>query len=325
MLIGNVEIENNVCLAPMAGVNDMAFRLICKGFGCGLVFTEMISAKGLYYNNENTFSLTQIDNNERPVAFQIFGKEPEIMAYSAVRLESLGADIIDINMGCPTPKIVNNGDGCALMKEPLSAGKIINAVTRTVDIPVTVKIRKGWDNENINAVEMAVIAEENGAKAITVHGRTRQEFYSGKADWNIIKEVKDNTTIPIIGNGDIYTPWDAKSIIEETNCDGIMIGRGAQGNPWIFDRILKYLKNGELIPEPTAEEKIKMIIKHLNNVIEIKGEYTGIKEMRKHIAWYLKGLPKSNSVKNQLFSIEDKKRMYELLTDYLYLNSSKHE
>ena len=320
MLIGNVKTENNVCLAPMAGVNDMAFRLICKGFGCGLVFTEMISAKGLYYKNENTFNLTRIDEKEKPVAFQVFGREPEIMAYSAARLEQLGADIIDINMGCPTPKIVNNGDGCALMREPKLAGKIIAFVTRAVDIPVTVKIRKGWDDDNVNAVEIAVIAEENGAKAIIVHGRTRQQFYSGKADWNIIKEVKHNTTIPVIGNGDIINPGDAKKIIEETNCDGVMIGRGAQGNPWIFERTLTYLRTGNLIPEPTADEKIQMMITHLNKVIEIKGEYTGIKEMRKHIAWYLKGMPDSNIIKNQLFRIEDKKKMIKLLTNYLYLN-----
>lgn len=320
MLIGNVKTENNVCLAPMAGVNDMAFRLICKGFGCGLVFTEMISAKGLYYKNENTFNLTRTDVKEKPVAFQVFGREPEIMAYSAAELEQLGADIIDINMGCPTPKIVNNGDGCALMKEPELAGKIIASVTRAVDIPVTVKIRKGWDDDNINAVEIALIAEENGAKAIIVHGRTRQQFYGGKADWNIIKEVKHNTTIPVIGNGDIINPDDAKKIIEETNCDGVMIGRGAQGNPWIFKRTLTYLRTGNLITEPTAEEKIQMMITHLNKVIEIKGEYTGVKEMRKHIAWYLKGLPNSNNVKNQLFGIVDKKKVCELLTDYLYLN-----
>ncbi len=320
MFIGELKIENNIFLAPMAGITDMAFRLICKRFGCGLVYTEMISAKGIYYKNENTVNLVKIDEGERPVAFQIFGREPEIMAYSAVQLESLGADIIDINMGCPTPKIVNNGDGCALMKEPKLAGKIIAAVTGAVQVPVTVKIRKGWDDESINAVQIAAIAEENGANAITVHGRTRQQFYSGKADWSIIKQVKERITIPVIGNGDIFTPEDAKQMFEETCCDGILIGRGAQGNPWIFQRISSYLRSGVLIGEPSAEDKISMVIEHLNRIIEVKGEYIGVKEMRKHIAWYLKGLPNSNCVKNRLFKIEDKKGIIELLTNYLQQN-----
>ncbi len=320
MYIGEVKIENNIFLAPMAGITDMAFRLICKSFGCGLVYTEMVSAKGLYYKNENTINLVKIDERERPVTFQIFGREPEIMAYSAAQLERLGADIIDINMGCPTPKIVNNGDGCALMNEPELSGRIITAVASAVSIPVTVKIRKGWDDESINAVQIAAIAEENGAKAITVHGRTRQQFYSGKADWGIIKEVKESISIPVIGNGDIFTPEDAKRIFEETNCDGILIGRGAQGNPWIFKRISTYLKSGILISEPSAEEKINMIIEHLNKIIEVKGEYIGVKEMRKHIAWYLKGLPNSNCIKNRLFNIEDKKGIINLLTNYLHQN-----
>lgn len=320
MLIGELKIENNIFLAPMAGITDMAFRLICKRFGCGLVYTEMISAKGIYYKNENTINLVKIDERERPVAFQIFGREPEIMAYSAVQLESLGADIIDINMGCPTPKIVNNGDGCALMKEPKLVGKIIAAVTGAVKVPVTVKIRKGWDDDSINAVQIAAIAEKNGAKAITVHGRTRQQFYSGKADWSIIKQVKETISIPVIGNGDIFTPEDAKRIFEETDCDGILIGRGAQGNPWIFQRISTYLKSGILDLEPSAEDKINMVIEHLIRVIEVKGEYIGVKEMRKHIAWYLKGLPNSNCIKNRLFNIEDKKGIINLLTNYLHQN-----
>ncbi|MCK9218200.1 MAG: tRNA dihydrouridine synthase DusB, partial [Firmicutes bacterium] len=291
MLIGNIKTETNIFLAPMAGISDMAFRLICKEFGCGLVYTEMISAKGLHYKNDNTYKLMQIHQDEKPIAMQIFGNSPEIMAESAVQMKEAGADIIDINMGCPTPKIVNNGDGCALMKDVDLAGKIIESVVKAVTIPVTIKIRKGWDDESINAVDLAQIAEEKGAKAVTIHGRTRQQFYSGKADWDIIKKVKNAINIPVIGNGDIFVPETAKKIFKDTNCDGIMVGRGAHGNPWIFKRISTYLSTGEMLPKPIIEERINMVIRHMNKMIELKGEYNGIKEMRKHIIWYLKGLP----------------------------------
>lgn len=320
MRIGDIETYNNIFLAPMAGITDIAFRRICKSFGCGLVYTEMVSAKGMYYKSENTAVLTQIDEEERPVAVQIFGSNPDIMAYAAKQLEKDGADIIDINMGCPTPKIVNNGDGCALMKKPDLVGKIIAAVVEGVKIPVTVKIRKGWDEGNANAIEIASIAQENGAKAITVHGRTREQFYSGKADWEIIRKVKKEVTIPVIGNGDIFTPQDAKNMMEETGCDGVMIGRGAQGNPWIFERTIEYLKSGAILPEPSVKEKVNMILEHMDKLIELKGEYVGIKEMRKHIVWYLKGLPNSSRLKNQVFNITQRGKIEKLLREYM--NSS---
>lgn len=317
MLIGNIKTETNIFLAPMAGISDMAFRLICKEFGCGLVYTEMISAKGLHYKNDNTYKLMKIHQDEKPIAMQIFGNSPEIMAESAVQMKEAGADIIDINMGCPTPKIVNNGDGCALMKDVDLAGKIIESVVKAVTIPVTIKIRKGWDDESINAVDLAQIAEEKGAKAVTIHGRTRQQFYSGKADWDIIKKVKNAINIPVIGNGDIFVPETAKKIFKDTNCDGIMVGRGAHGNPWIFKRISTYLSTGEMLPKPTIEERINMVIRHMNKMIELKGEYNGIKEMRKHIIWYLKGLPNVNKIKRQIFSLDDKAEITKLLKDYL--------
>lgn len=322
MRIGDIETHNNIFLAPMAGITDIAFRRICKRFGCGLVYTEMVSAKGMYYKSENTASLTQIDEEERPVAVQIFGSDPDIMAYAAGQLEKGGADIIDINMGCPTPKIVNNGDGCALMKNTVLIGKIIDTVVKTVNIPVTVKIRKGWDERSANAIEIASIAQDEGAKAITIHGRTREQFYSGKADWEIIRKVKKEVKIPVIGNGDILTPQDAKNMMEETGCDGIMIGRGAQGNPWIFRRTLEYIKSGAILNEPSAEEKVNMILEHMDKLIELKGEYIGIKEMRKHIVWYLKGLPSSGKLKNQVFNITQRGKIEELLISYLNDNST---
>ena len=321
MYIGNVKTDNNIFLAPMAGITDIAFRLICKEFGCGLVYTEMVSAKGIYYKSENTVALAEIDEKERPVTVQIFGSDAEIMAYAAIQLEKGGADIIDINMGCPTPKIVNNGDGCALMKNPKLAGKIIDAVVKAVKIPVTVKIRKGWDEKSINAQEIAYIAQENGAKALALHGRTREQFYSGKADWNIIRKVKEDLSIPVIGNGDVYSPQDAKNMMEETGCDALLIGRGAQGNPWIFQRTLEYLKNKTILPEPPMEERVNMIIEHMDRLIKLKGEYVGIKEMRKHIVWYLKGLPNSSKLKNQVFNMNHRGKIEELLIEYLKSNN----
>ncbi len=317
MYIGKIKIENNIFLAPMAGITDMAFRLICKEFGCGLVYTEMISAKGIYYKNENTTKLIKTDKKEKPIAMQIFGKDPDIMADSSAWLEKQGADIIDINMGCPTPKIVNNGDGSALMRNPKLLGNIIKSVVNAVNIPVTVKIRKGWDDNSINAIEISKIAEESGAKAISIHGRTRQQFYSGEADWDIVKRIKEKLAIPVIGNGDIFTPEDAKRFLEKTNCDGIMIGRGARGNPWIFQRTLEYIKKNEILPNPSTKERINIIIKHMDKMIELKGEYIGIKEMRKHIIWYLKGLPNVNKIKNLIFKASRKEEINKLLTDYL--------
>lgn len=317
MKIGNIETQNNVFLAPMAGVTDLTFRLICKSFGCGLIYTEMISAKGLFYKSENTKALMAIDSRERPVSIQIFGSDPKIMAYAAGKAEENGADLIDINMGCPTPKIVNNGDGSALMRNPKLAGEIINAVVKQVDIPVTVKIRKGWDDNSANAVQIAGIAEQEGASAVAVHGRTREQFYSGKADWNIIRDVKRALSIPVIGNGDIYCPQDAKGMMEQTGCDAVLIGRGAQGNPWIFKRTIEYMKTGIIPDEPMPRERVNMLMQHMDMLVQQKGEYIGIKEMRKHASWYLKGLPGACNIKNQIFTMTQNQEIKKLLNAYL--------
>lgn len=301
----------------MAGVTDMAFRILCKRMDCGLTYTEMISAKGLHYKSDNTAMLLEISAEERPAAMQIFGSEPEIVAEAARRAEAEGAAIIDINMGCPTPKIVKNGDGSALMKDPERVRAIVRRVVSEVKVPVTIKIRKGWDEKSVNAVEIALIAALEGAAAVTVHGRTREQFYSGTADWEIIKEVKRTINIPVIGNGDITTPQDARKMLEETGCDAIMIGRGAQGNPWIFKRTTEYLKTGKLLPEPTFEQKVLAIIEHMDMITELKGEGTGVKEMRKHAAWYLKGIPGSARVKAEIFKLTTCSQMKRLLLQYL--------
>lgn len=317
MKIGQVKLQNNLSLGPMAGVTDLTFRLLCKEKDCGLVYTEMVSAKGICYGDKNTQALLKIDEKERPVSLQIFGSEPEFMAKAADKLNNLNHDILDINMGCPTPKIVKNGDGSALMKEPLLVGKIVRAVVGATDRPVTVKIRKGWDDNHINAVEIAKIAEENGAQAIAVHGRTREQFYSGKADWSIIRKVKEAVSIPVIGNGDVFELEDGLRMLEETKCDGIMIGRGAQGNPWIFERIVHYLKTGNKLSLPTPQEKVAVALRHMELVIGHKGEYIGIREMRKHIAWYLKGIRNSAQIRGSINQVNNKEAMGELLLNLL--------
>jgi tRNA-dihydrouridine synthase B len=276
----------------------------------------MVSAKGLYYEDKKTETLLQIDEREKPVAVQIFGSDPDIMAQIANEAASTGASIVDINMGCPTPKIVKNGEGSALMLNPNLVGRIVKAVSQAVHLPVTVKVRKGWDEGSINADEIAMIAEENGAKAVTVHGRTREQFYSGKADWDIIKQVKQSVKIPVIGNGDIVTPEDAKKMLEYTGCDGIMIGRGAQGNPWIFSRVIHYLNTGELLPEPTPQEKINKAIENVRLLVQYKGEYVGIREARKHVAWYIKGLRNAARVKEAVNRITTLSEMENLLREY---------
>ncbi|OGO76760.1 MAG: tRNA dihydrouridine synthase DusB [Clostridiales bacterium GWB2_37_7] len=317
MKIGNIELANNVFLAPMAGVTDMAFRAICKRFGCGLTYTEMVSAKGMYYKSENTRDMLVLAPEEQPAAMQIFGSDADIMAEIAIEVVQAGADIIDINMGCPTPKIVKNGDGSALMQKPKLVAEIVKKVSSAVTVPVTVKIRKGWDEGSINAVEIAQIAEQNGAKAVTVHGRTREQFYSGQADWNIIKQVKQAVKIPVIGNGDVVSSQTAELLLQHTGCDAVMIGRGAEGNPWIFKSVIEYLRSGVILPEPSYSEKIEMAMYHLKQMIELKGESIGVKEMRKHLAWYLKSMPGASRVKTEVFKLDKAVEVEKLLQNYL--------
>ena len=284
--IGNVTLKNNLILGPMAGVTDLPFRLLCAEQGAGLLCMEMVSAKAILYNNKNTKAMLAIDEREHPVSLQLFGSDPQIMGDIAKRLEDEGVpfDILDINMGCPVPKVVNNGEGSALMKNPILAGQIIEAMARATSRPVTVKIRKGFDDAHVNAPELAHIAQESGAAAVAVHGRTREQYYSGKADWSVIRKVKETVTIPVIGNGDILTAADAIRMGEETGCDGFMIARGARGNPWIFQQILHEWETGEPLAKPTMGEMVEMMLRHARMQIEFKGEYVGIREMRKHAA-----------------------------------------
>lgn len=305
--IGNVEIDNNVFLAPMAGITDLAYRSIAKEFGVGLTYSEMISAKGMYYNDEKTKMLMKKANNEEPFAVQIFGSDADIMAEVAEKI-SESADIIDINMGCPAPKVVKNGDGSKLMLNTELIDEITQKVVKKSKVPVTLKIRKGWDKEHINAIEIAKIAEKNGISAITIHGRTKEEFYSGVADWEIIKMVKEAVNIPVIGNGDIVSIESAEKIFKETNCDGIMIGRASLGNPWIFKEIL----TGEKV-EKTCEDVKKIIKKHLKMLIAEKGEYTAIREMRKHIAWYIKGFSNAAEIRRKVNEIDELEKLEEMI------------
>ena len=283
MKIGNVQLDNEVFLSPMAGVTDLPFRTICKEKGCGMLYTEMINAKALCYDDENTKKMLRMDKDEHPVAVQIFGSDPEFMGKAAIIMNQYPNEILDINMGCPAPKVIKNGDGSALMRNPKLAAEVLTAVVKNSEKPVTLKIRKGWDDDSVNAVEIAKIAEECGISALAIHGRTREQFYSGKADWDIIAEIKQAINIPVIGNGDVFEVEDAVNMLEKTKCDAIMIGRGAQGNPWIFNRINHYMKTGEILPEPTLEEKITTAIRHMNLAVAEHGDYVAVREMRKHI------------------------------------------
>ena len=302
--IGNVTLENNVILAPMAGVTDLPFRLLCKEQGAGLLCMEMVSAKAVHYNNKNTQALLEIHPDEQPVSLQLFGSEPDIMAETAARIEERPFAILDVNMGCPVPKVVNNHEGSALMKEPKLVEEIVTALVKAIKKPVTVKIRKGFDDEHVNAVEIAKIIEASGAAAIAVHGRTREQYYAGKADWDIIRQVKEAVKIPVIGNGDVTDAVSAKRLIEETGCDGIMIGRASRGNPWIFKEITQYLDTGILPERPSMEEVRKTILRHAALQLEYKGEYIGIREMRKHVAWYTAGYPHSAKLRRMVNEME---------------------
>jgi len=323
MKIGGIEFNNNVFLAPMAGVTDLPFRCMCRKYGCGFVYSEMVSAKGLFYKDKKTDTLMKLDEAEKPAAIQIFGSDPDIISKIIPDVEKAGPCLIDINMGCPTPKIVNNGDGSALMKNPKLVGKIVKAAVKASSIPVTVKIRKGWDDKSINAVEIAKIAEENGAAAITVHPRTREQFYSGYADWEIIKNVVDSVSIPVIGNGDIFCAEDAKKMLDTTKCSGVMIARGAQGNPFIFLQINELMTLGEVRYFPTASEKIECAITLLEELIAEKGEFRGVKEARKHIAWFIKGLHSSTELKNKVFTLTSGNEVISVLKNYLEIYESK--
>lgn len=300
--IGNLQLNSNIMMGPMAGVTDSPFRRLCREAGCGLLFTEMVSAKGLFYNDEKTGRLMSFTPEELPIGIQIFGSEPAIFEAVVPRLDNLGFGVIDLNLGCPAPKIVKNGDGSALMKNPKLAEAVIKSVVANTSLPVMVKIRKGWDESTVNAVEIARIAEAAGAAAVTVHGRTRDQFYTGKADWNIIKEVKKALRIPVIGNGDVFTPEAAAALLAETGCDGIMVARGAQGRPWLFSQINAYLAGERVPPEPELAQRVAIITRHLDELIRIEGEHIAVLEIRKHASWYLKGISGGGPVKTRIHS-----------------------
>ena len=311
--IGNVELANPYILAPMAGVTDLPFRLLCKEQGAGLLCMEMVSAKAIQYNNKNTKALLEIHPEEQPVSLQLFGSDPDIISEIAKRIEELPFAILDINMGCPVPKIVKNGEGSALMNQPKLVHEIVSKTARSIQKPVTVKIRKGFDDTSINAVEIAKIIEDAGGAAVAVHGRTREQYYAGKADWDIIRQVKEAISIPVIGNGDVVSGESALSMMRETGCDGVMIGRGAQGNPWIFSELRAYEETGAIPKRPSMEELKSMMLRHARLQMEYKGEYLGIREMRKHVSWYTTGLPNSAKLRGEINAVESYEELERLL------------
>ena len=329
MQIGEIKLAAPLALAPMAGITDLPFRLICRRLGCGMTVSEMVSAKGLLYKNVKTTEMLRIDDGERPTAIQLFGSVPEELAEAARMVEASGADMIDFNMGCPVPKIVNNGEGSALMKQPQLAHDILAAMVKAVKIPVTVKFRAGWDDSSRNAVEIAKAVEAAGVSAVAVHGRTRQQFYEGKADWGIIAEVKQAVKVPVFGNGDIFTVEDGLRMLAETGVDGLMIGRGADGNPWIFRELAAVLRGEERPAAPSLQERLAQAAEHLDMLIDYKGEHISVKEMRRHISAYLKGLPHAAEFRGRFRKVDTREQFMELLAEYAacaahYYEAEKH-